>query len=130
MNHIRKIVPVSIFITLGLCLFGILFVVFEGDISNWWVNLIVPDPHIFQVDISRRTALQIYPNTEGIEWLGTKWTDDGKSIEIYNSRGQVYASKLMVIDPENAIYTNDIQTQEGGNILGLVNLDFRVRSRN
>jgi hypothetical protein len=130
MKYIKKIAPLSMLVILGLCLFGILFVVFDRAIYTWWVSLVVPKPHIFQVDISRRTAIQVYPNAEGIEWFGTTWTDDGKYIEINNSRGQVYASKLMVIDPENVVYPNKIQTLEKGNILGLVNeLPFKLESR-
>jgi hypothetical protein len=121
MKDTNKFVSVSILAILGLCLFGILFVVFERDIYKWWVRLAVPEPYVFQVDISRRTAIRVYPNAEGIQWFGTRWTDDGKHIEIYDSRAQVYASKLMMIDPENATYTNNVQTLEKGNILGLIN---------
>jgi hypothetical protein len=66
----------------------------------------------------KRNAIRVYPNAEGIRWFGTRWTDDGMHIEIYNSRAQVYASKLMVINPDNPIYTNHIQTLEKGNIRG------------
>ena len=130
MRHIKKIVPVSTLVILVLCLFGILFVIFERDIYKWRASLVVPKPDIFQVDISRRTATRVYPNPEGIKWLGTTWTDNGKRIEIINSRGQIYASKLMVIDPENATYTDNVQTFEKGNILRLVNeLPFTLEDR-
>lgn len=130
MKRLKKIVLVLTVVILALCLSGVLFVVFGRAIYKWQKSLIVPEPNIFQVDISRRTAIRVYPNTEGIEWLGTTWTDDGKRIEILNSRGQIYASKLMAIDPENGVYTNNIQTVEEGNILGLVDeLPFTLEER-
>jgi hypothetical protein len=126
----KKIVLASLLAILSVCLFGILFAIFERNIYKWWGNLVVHKTQIFQVDISRRTVVQVNPNSEGIEWLGTTWTDDGKHIQITNSRGQVYASKLMIIDPQNAVYTHNIQTLESGNILGLVNeLPFTLEYR-
>jgi hypothetical protein len=122
MRHIKKIATRPILIILGICLFGILFLIYGKDIYK--------PPQILQVDNSRRTVIQVYPNAEGTEWLGTKWTDDGKYIQIYNSRGQVYANKLMMIDPENARDINNAQKLEKNNILGLVNaLPFTLENR-
>jgi hypothetical protein len=126
----KKIIPASTLVIFSICLLGILFAVFERNIYKWWGKLVVHKPHIFQVDSSRRTVIQVNPNSEGIDWLGTTWTDDGKYIKITNSRGQVYASKLMVIDPQKAVYAHDIQTLESGNILGLINeLPFTLEYR-
>ena len=44
MRHIKKIVPVSTLVILVLCLFGILFVIFERDIYKWRASLVVPKP--------------------------------------------------------------------------------------
>ena len=90
----------------------------------------VPEPHVFQVDISRRNVVQVFPNGNGIRWYGTRWTDDGKYIEVYASRAQVYADILMLIDPQNARYTSDTQVIEGENILGVTNeLPFTLEDR-
>ncbi|MBL8090446.1 MAG: hypothetical protein JNJ43_08970 [Anaerolineales bacterium] len=128
---IKKIFLISIFTTLGLCLSSFLFIVFEGDIYKWWVSLSIPKPDIFQVDISRRIVLQIYSDQEEIHWAGTKWTDDGKNIIIYNSSFQSYANKLIIIDSENPSFnTNNIQSVEESNIFGLVNeLPFNLEDR-
>lgn len=137
MKIIKKIALFSIFTIIGLCFFGVLLVLFSRDVQNferniysWWVSRELPKPNIFQVDLSRRTILKVYPNNEDILWLGTKWTDDGKYIEVSESRSQVYANNIMVIDPENPIYNNEIQTIESGNIFGLVNtLPFTLEDR-
>jgi hypothetical protein len=116
MKRSRKIILISILI---LVVFGL-----------WWMSRTGPKPEVFQVDLSRRTIIQIYPNPDDIIWFGIKWTDDGKYIEIYNSRAQVYASKLMRIDPKNPLYSNGIQTREAGNILGVVNeLPFKLEDK-
>jgi hypothetical protein len=103
--------------------------VFERDIYKWWVSQNVSAYHVFEVDISRRTAIQVYPNAEGILWFGTQWTEDGKYVEIYDS-DQVNAKKLLVIDPSNGVYPNKVQTFASGNILGVVNqLPFALEDR-
>jgi hypothetical protein len=130
MKRIIKIVPIPVLVTLGLCLFATLYLFFGQNIYGWWISLMVPEPHVFQVDLSRRTILKVYPNPEDILWLGTKWTDDGKYIEVSESRSQVYANKLMTIDAENPIYNHEIKSVESGNIFGLVNtLPFTLEDR-
>jgi hypothetical protein len=130
MTTIRKVGLVSVFAVLGLCLLGVLFVVFEKDIYKWWVNQSTTKPSIFYVDISHRTAIQVYPNPNGINWSGTRWTDDGQYVEVYSSRGQIYANTLMVINPQNPSITNDTQLLEGENILGLTYvLPFTLEDR-
>lgn len=137
MKITKKIVLVSTFTIVCLCLSVVLLDLlsekiqnFERDIFSWWVSRALPKPNIFQVDLSRRTILKVYPNNEDILWLGTKWTDDGKYVEVYNSRSQFYANNIMAIDPEYPIYNNEIQTIESGNIFGLVNaLPFTLEDR-
>lgn len=127
MATIRKIGLVSIFTIVGLCLFGILFTVFEKDIYKWWVSQTIPKPSTFQIDISRRTTIQV---PKGIEWFGTRWTDDGKYVEVYDSRSQGYADTLMVIDPKSPTSNNDIELVKGENILGVTNeLPFTLEDR-
>lgn len=124
MRHIKEFTPrtwISLSVCLGACLFSILWI--------YEINTYKP-VQIIQIDASRRTVIKVYPNAEGIIWHSTKWTEDGKYIQIYNSRSQVSASKLMTIDPENAKYTNNVQTIEKGNIFGLVNeLPFTLEER-
>ncbi len=130
MRHTKSFIYLAIPAILSLCFLFSLFIVYQRGIYKWWVNLSVPEPSIIQVDGSRRVEIQVYPNADGIEWLGTSWTDDGKYVEIYNSREAVYASKLMMIDPKKAVYANTIQTLESGNIFGLVNqLPFTLEYR-
>jgi hypothetical protein len=130
MKRTIKIVPFPVLVILGLCLFATLYLFFGQNIYAWWVDRIIPAPRIFQVDLSRRTVLKVYPNNEGILWLGTRWTDDGKYIQVSESRSQVYANHIMVIDPENPVYNNEIKSVEGGNIFGLVNtLPFTLQDR-
>jgi hypothetical protein len=137
MKSIRKIALISTFTIVGLCLSGALLVLYRGvvknferDIYSWWVSRALPKPDVFQVALSRRTVLKIYPNTNDILWLGTKWTDDGKYIQVSESRSQVYANNIMVIDPKNPIYNNEIKSIQGGNIFGLVNtLPFTLENR-
>lgn len=126
----KPFVHLPILAILGLCLFSILLFVFQRAIYKWQVGLVISKPHIFQVDNSRRVAIQVYPNAKGIEWFGTRWTDNGKSIEVYASRAQVYANVLMSVDPENPSYSNDTQIFEGENILGITDeLPFALEDR-
>ena len=128
MKNKKRIGLFSFFTIICLCLSGVLYVLFgtniydfERDIYSWWISQTLQKPNIFHVDLSRRIILKVYPNDEGILWLGTKWTDDGRYIEVFESRSQYFANNIMMIDPENPIYNNNIQTIEGGNIFGLVN---------
>lgn len=127
----KKIFLISIFITMGLCLFGFLYIVFEGAIYKGWISISIPKPYIFQVDVSRRTVLQVYTDPDEVQWAGTKWTEDGKNIIIYNSSYQVEASKSMIIEPENPSFNaNNIQSLKEGNLFGLINeLPFTLEDR-
>ena len=137
MKIIKKIALFFTFTIIGLCFFGVLLVLFSKDVRtferniySWWVSRELPKLNIFQVDLSRRTILKVYPNNEDVYWLGTKWTDDGKYIEVYESRNQVYANYIMAIDLENPIYNHEIQYAENGNIFGLINtLPFTLEDR-
>jgi hypothetical protein len=137
MKIIKKIALFFTFTIIGLCFFGVLLVLFSKDVRtferniySWWVSRELPKLNIFQVNLSRRTILKVYPNNEDVYWLGTKWTDDGKYIEVYDSRNQVYANYILAIDPENPIYNHEIQYAENGNVFGLINtMPFTLEDR-
>ena len=83
-------------------------------------SILSPKHHIFQMESSKRIAVEIQPNVEGIEWLGLRWSENGKQIEIYNSRSQIYATKLLAVQSENGAIVGAAQTFERGKIPGLI----------
>jgi hypothetical protein len=121
MTTTKKIGRVSIFAVLGLCIFGVLFIVFEKEIYQWRVSQLIPEPSTFHVTVTHRTAIQVFPNPKGIEWFGTRWTDVGQYVEVYDSRGQVHATTVMMIDAKNPTDSNNTGLLEGKNILEITN---------
>ncbi len=117
----RKITKLVCFASITIVCFGIFYIAFEYEFYKKWVTYVAPNPHIFQVENTRRVAIQVGPNTEGIEWFGTRWLDNGKQVEIYNSRAQVYTTKLLMIDPKDGANFDKIKTIESGEFPGLLN---------
>lgn len=83
-------------------------------------GVLSPKHHVFQLETSKRIAVEIQPNVEGIEWLGLRWSENGKQIEIYNSRSQIYATKLLTVKGEDGATVGATQTFESGKIPGLL----------
>jgi hypothetical protein len=117
---LKRIFGRLVVLLFGLALVGIPIVVLnQSALYRVLASTLSPKHHIFQVESSNRIAVQIQPNKEGIEWLGLRWSENGKQIEIYNSRSQIYATKLVTVNSENGTITGVTQTFERGKFPGL-----------
>lgn len=126
MKLLKKVAAISILAVVCFCLIAASLVLARQDLSRietgvygWWVSQSVPRPRTFDVPLSRRTVLQVYPNAQSNFWLGTEWTSDGSQVQVYDSRSKFYANNVMPIDPQAAVYGTDLQTAPDGNVFGL-----------
>lgn len=121
MTKIARIIGLLVLLFICLIVAGIVLLPFQRGIYQTAASIFSPTHHEFQVQSSQRISIQIQPNSEGIEWLGVRWAENGKQIEIYNSRSQMYAGKLLNTDVESGTTVGDIKTFERGEIPGLTN---------
>jgi len=119
MTKYVKILGLLAVISICLIFASILLLPFQSEIYQTVVAIFSPTHHTFQVQNSQRIEVQIQPNADGIEWLGLRWSENGKLIEVYDSRSQIYAENLLTINAENGVTDGVIKTFKQGGISGL-----------
>ncbi len=63
-------------------------------LDNLWRDQHISSPSIIKINPSKRTAVQLQPNDDNINWLGIRYSNNGQAIDIYDHYDQSEAEHM------------------------------------